>query len=74
MNIQEIKEAFPDSEIRDGDLGEYIEIKLYAGVYLSVYKMDIPSDLEVGDSMINMPFVKSIEDIKILHKLFNGET
>lgn len=74
MNIQEIKEAFPDSEIREGDYGKYIEIRLASYVYLRVFDVRIDSELEIATNSVPVPYISSIEDVKILYQLFNGKT
>lgn len=38
MNIQEIKNHFLDSEIRDGDMGKYAEIRVQTSLYINVYE------------------------------------
>lgn len=73
MNIQEIKETFPDAEIRDGDYGKYVEVRLASYVYVRVFDNRIDSELEVATNSVPVPYIQSIEDIKILYQLFNGK-
>lgn len=75
MNIQEIKNQFPDVDIREGDMGKYVEIRVQVSLYIHVYESDFyPPDL-YKDSRLVTPLhgVKSIEDIKSLIKLIKGK-
>lgn len=75
MNIQEIKNHFPDSEILDGDMGRYVEIRVQTSLYINVYEGDFYSPDLYKDSRLVTPLqgVKSIEDIKSLIKLIKGK-
>lgn len=74
MNIQEIKNQFPDVDIKDGDMGIYAEIRVQVSLYIHVYESDFyPPDL-YKDARLATPLqgVKSIEDIKSFIKLIKG--
>lgn len=74
MNIQEIKDQFPDVDIKDGDMGKYAEIRVQTSLYINVYEGDFYSPELYKDSRLVTPLqgVKSIEDIKSLIKLIKA--
>lgn len=75
MNIQEVKNHFPDVDIRDGDMGQYAEIRVQSLLYIHVYKNDLfKPDLFKGERLVTpLQGVESIEDIKSLIKLIKGK-
>lgn len=72
--LKEISKEFENSEIKHGDLGDYIEIYIHAHVYVHFFdNPGLTTQLLFNDKFVSFLFgVKTIEDLKKIYKLFTN--
>lgn len=74
MNIHEIALQFPDSELKNGDRGHYIELRIAPLLYLICYERNFDPELHRGNICITtIPKIKTTEDIHLFINLFKHE-
>lgn len=72
ISFKEIQEKFDDTEIRTGDHGQFIDIRLSFKTYISVNEKDQRVVLEIGDYRRDLKGIKTTENLLTLSKLIKG--
>lgn len=74
MTIKEIQANFDDVSVKDGDMGQYAEIRFLGNLYIHIYQDKIyPAELYRNHIYVCLLFgVRTIKDLESLIELMNG--